>query len=243
MRNAGHYKRVSSVLLLAFSSGLPLALVGGTLQMMYISHGFSKAAIGGITLLSLPYNMKFLWAPLMDRFAPLPRGRRRGWILFTQLLLVCGLALTSALRPSHNNMYLLLAAAFVAFASASQDISVDAYRTDILHPDERGLGASVSTIGYRCAMLVSGAFAVALAVRTSWQYSYLLMAILLVPCMLATYFIPKPQELVPPRTMRQAIVEPVRNLALRKHALALVVFILIYKLCDAFALSFLFSLS
>jgi MFS transporter, PAT family, beta-lactamase induction signal transducer AmpG len=237
MRHAQHFRRLSSVLLLAFSSGLPLALVGGTLQMMYISHGFSKVQIGQITLLSLPYTLKFLWAPIMDRFVPMRLGRRRSWILLTQFLLICGLILMSMLPPSHTNSFLLLAALFVAFMSASQDISIDAYRTDVLQPSERGMGASLNTVGYRFAMLVSGAFAVALAVKTSWQYSYLLMAVLLLVCMFATYFTAQPKELSPPKSMRQAVIEPVHNFLQRDHVLALIFFILIYKLCDAFALS------
>ena len=224
-------------MLLAFSSGLPLALVGGTLQLMYTAYGFSLVAIGAITLLSLPYNLKFLWSPIIDRFAPLRFGRRKSWILLTQIAVCIGLILMSCFRPDQHNYLLLAMAIFVAFSSASQDISIDAYRTDILLKDERGLGASVNTVGYRLAMLVSGAFAVALAMKTSWQFSYLLMAVLIVLCMIVTCFAPKPSEELAPLSIRQAIVDPLRNFAARKYVFSLLVFILIYKLCDAFALS------
>ena len=237
MSSASKFRRLSSVMLLAFSSGLPLALVGSTLQLMYTDYGFSLVAIGAITLLGLPYNLKFLWAPVIDRFTPLRLGRRRSWILLTQVAIFLGLLLMALLRPDQHNYLLLATAITVAFFSASQDVSIDAYRTDILLSQERGLGASVNTIGYRLAMLVSGAFAVALAVKTSWAFSYLIMALLILLCMFFTWFAPRPVADRPPQDLRQAIIEPWRDFASRKYALYLVIFILIYKLCDAFALS------
>ena len=103
------FRRLSSVMLLAFSSGLPLALVGSTLQLMYTDYGFSLVAIRAITLLGLPYNLKFLWAPVIDRFTPLRLGRRRSWILLTQVAIFLGLLLMALLRPDQHN-YLLLTA-------------------------------------------------------------------------------------------------------------------------------------
>lgn len=230
-------KRIAVIAMLAFSSGLPLALVGSTLQLMYTAYGFSLLAIGSITLLSLPYTLKFLWAPLMDRFSPSFLGRRRGWVLIAQLVIAVGLLLMGLLNPLHHSQLLFMLAVLVAFGSASQDISFDAYRTDILHADERGLGASVNTIGYRLAMLVSGAFAVALAVKTSWQFSYSLMALLMLLLIAATVWAPSPVKAKPPANLSRAILDPLSDILKRRKAIWIIIFILTYKLCDAFALS------
>ncbi|WP_010598568.1 MFS transporter [Rickettsiella massiliensis] len=142
--------------LLGFSSGLPLALTASTLQAWFTVTGMSIVVIGSVGLIGQPYVLKFLWAPLMDRWIPPLLGRRRGWLLITQLALLLGIAGMTLADPNLSP-YLLMSLAFlVAFLSASQDIAVDAYRTDILTPEERGLGSTLYMWGYRIAMLVSG---------------------------------------------------------------------------------------
>ncbi len=151
--------RLAAVLVLGFASGLPLALTGQAMQAWLSLEGIDVATIGFLSLVGLPYTFKFLWAPLMDRFDPPWLGRRRGWLVLTQLLLAGALLLMAGTSPKDSmRLYALLAVA-IAFLSASQDVVIDAYRTDLLPAPERGLGASLSVLGYRLAMILSGGIA------------------------------------------------------------------------------------
>ncbi len=229
-------RRVAVTLLLGFASGLPLALTSGTLQAWMTVEGVDITTIGIFTLAGLPYTWKFLWAPLMDRFVPPALGRRRGWILLTQLLLMAGIAAMGSLSPAHAPWALAGLAVLVAFSSASQDIVVDAYRTDLLKERERGVGAAVSVLGYRVAMLISGALALILADRIGWHETYWLMAGLLMIGMGATLWGPEPDaEVRAPRSLEDAVVEPLREFFSRDGALWLLLLIVLYKLGDAFA--------
>jgi len=152
--------RLAAVTLLGFASGLPLALTGQALQAWLTMEGLDLAAIGFLSLAGLPYTFKFLWAPLMDRFECVAAlGRRRGWLVLTQLALAGLLLVLAATSPKESLRAFALLALAVAFASASQDVVVDAYRTDLLGPAERGLGASLGVMGYRLAMILSGGIA------------------------------------------------------------------------------------
>lgn len=152
--------RLFVVAVLGFASGLPLALTGQALQAWLSVDGIDIATIGFLSLVGLPYTFKFLWAPLMDRFELLPRlGRRRGWLVVTQLGLALTLLLLSATSPKLSLQTFALLALAVAFVSASQDVVIDAYRTDLLSAAERGLGSSLNVLGYRLAMIVSGGVA------------------------------------------------------------------------------------
>jgi len=229
-------RRVAVTLLLGFASGLPLALTSGTLQAWMTVAGVDITTIGIFTLVGLPYTWKFLWAPLMDRFVPPALGRRRGWILLTQLLLMAGIAAMGSLSPANAPWALAALALLVAFSSASQDIVVDAYRTDLLRERERGVGAAVSVLGYRVAMLVSGALALILAERIGWQETYWLMAGLMMVGMAATLWGPEPDgENRAPRSLREAVTDPLREFFSRGGALWLLLLIVLYKLGDAFA--------
>ena len=152
--------RLFVVGVLGFASGLPLALTGQALQAWLSVEGIDIATIGFLSLVGLPYTFKFLWAPLMDRFELLPRlGRRRGWLVVTQLGLALTLLLLAATPPKDSLQTFALLALAVAFVSASQDVVIDAYRTDLLSAAERGLGSSLNVLGYRLAMIVSGGVA------------------------------------------------------------------------------------
>jgi PAT family beta-lactamase induction signal transducer AmpG len=152
--------RLFVVGVLGFASGLPLALTGQALQAWLSVEGLDIATIGFLSLVGLPYTFKFLWAPLMDRFELLPRlGRRRGWLVVTQLALALTLLLLAATPPKQSLQTFALLALAVAFVSASQDVVIDAYRTDLLTANERGLGSSLNVLGYRLAMIVSGGVA------------------------------------------------------------------------------------
>ncbi len=153
------WHRLVVITLLGFASGLPLALTGQAMQAWLTADGIDIATIGFLSLVGLPYTFKFLWAPLMDRFEPPWLGRRRGWLVVTQLALAGALAWMAATPPAAALGAFALLAGLVAFLSASQDVVVDAYRTDVLPADERGLGSSLTVLGYRLAMILSGGIA------------------------------------------------------------------------------------
>ncbi|XVJ71402.1 MAG: MFS transporter [Rhizobacter sp.] len=147
------------VLVLGFASGLPLALTGQAMQAWLTVSGVDITTIGFLSLVGLPYTFKFLWAPLMDRFELPWLGRRRGWLVLTQLGLAASLWFMADTSPTSATRTFALLAVLVAFVSASQDVVIDAYRTDLLGAHERGLGASLSVLGYRLAMILSGGVA------------------------------------------------------------------------------------
>ena len=194
-------------------------------------------AIGWFALVGQPYTYKFLWSPLMDRFTPLPAlGRRRGWLLVTQLALVAAIGFMGTLKPADSAWLLGATALAVAFLSASQDIVFDALRADWLERDERGAGAAVSVLGYRVAMLVSGAGALILADQgLGWSGTYWLMAALMGVGLAASWLVVEPEGAAAPRTLDEAVVKPFAEFFSRQGALALLVLVVLYKLGDAFA--------
>ena len=184
--------RVAPLLVLGFASGLPLALTSGTLQAWATVENVPLQQIGFLTLVGTAYTLKFLWAPLVDRYAPPLLGRRRGWMLLTQVLLALGIMAMGLLSPSSALLPLALLAVTVAFLSATQDIAFDAYCTDVLRKDERGAGAAIRVMGYRLAMIVSGGLALILADQwLGWGYTYMLMGALMLACALATLWAPE----------------------------------------------------
>ena len=171
------FHRLFAVLFLGFASGLPLALTGQAMQAWLAVDGVDIATIGFLGLVGIPYTFKFLWAPLMDRFEPPWLGRRRGWLVVTQLAIAAALMWMSGLSIQDNAALFALAALTIAFLSASQDVVIDAYRTDVLAAHERGLGGSLSVFGYRLAMILSGGIALIWAEQwQSWPRVYATMA-------------------------------------------------------------------
>jgi PAT family beta-lactamase induction signal transducer AmpG len=225
------------LLALGFASGLPLALTGGTLQAWATIEQVSLQEIGFLTLVGTAYTLKFLWAPLVDRYAPPWLGRRRGWMVLMQVLLALGMLAMGCLSPGQSLLPLALLAVFVAFCSATQDIAFDAYRSDVLRKDERGAGAALSVLGYRLAMLVSGGLALIMADQwLGWGATYMLMGALMLLMALASFWAPEPE--VPtqtPRSLQQAVLEPFREFFGRPEAVTVLVLIVLYKLGDAFA--------
>ena len=229
-------RRVVAVFFLGFASGLPLALAGGTLQAWMAVEGVDLKTIGFFTLVGLPYAFKFFWAPLLDRYALPFLGRRRGWILSTQLALMILIVMLGFTSPKDTPWLVALFALLLTFTSASQDIVFDAYRTDVLREKERGLGAAVSVTGYRIAMLASGALALILAGPLGWRVTYLLMAGLMLIGTMATIFGPEPEETVrPPQSLKEAISGPLTEFFSRPAAWAFLALIILYKIGDAFA--------
>ncbi len=228
-------RRIFAVALLGFASGLPLALGAGTLQSWLASAAVDIRTIGIFALAGLPYLLKPLWAPLLDRYA-LPRlGRRRGWLLITQLVIVVILIAMAGCSPQTSLRLLGVLALALAFCSASQDIVFDAYRTELLTVTERGPGAATSVLFYRLAMLVSGALALILADRIGWRPTYLLMAGLMALIMLVTLLAPEPQAAGQPRSLPEAVIAPLKEFLGRPQALIFLLLIVLYKLGDAAA--------
>ncbi|AWB35066.1 muropeptide transporter [Orrella marina] len=230
-------RRVSPLLFLGFASGLPLALTGGTLQAWATVESVSLQEIGFLTLVGTAYTLKFIWAPLIDRYSPGFLGRRRGWMLITQVLLALGLLVMGQISPATSLGAIAVMAVLVAFLSATQDIAFDAYRTDVLATYERGAGAALSVLGYRLAMLVSGGFALVVADQwLGWSSMYSLMGGLMLLTALATLWAPEPSNPgQAPRSLEEAVTAPLGEFFRRPEAWALLLMIVLYKLGDAFA--------
>ena len=228
--------RVVTVLFLGFSSGLPLALSGGTLQAWLTVEDVDIKTIGLFSLVGLPYTLKFLWSPLMDRFVVPIFGRRRGWIALSQLALI-GLILGMSVTSPQNGLWFLALLAFcLTFVSASQDVAIDAYRTELLRERERGMGAAVSVTGYRVAMLVSGALALILSEYLGWRATYMLMALIMSIGVVAVWLGPEPEDPgTPPASMKDAVEGPFKEFFSRTGVWSLLALIVLYKLGDAFA--------
>jgi PAT family beta-lactamase induction signal transducer AmpG len=229
-------RKIASVAFFGFSSGLPLALTSGSLQAWMTVSGVDLRVIGVFSLVGLPYTVKFLWAPVMDRFVPPWLGRRRGWIALAQLALSALLAFMAMTDPKSAPAWLAVLALCAAFASASQDIVIDAYRTDVLAEKERGAGVAVFVTGYRLAMIVSGALALILADQIGWERVYLLMACLMAMSAVVTLFSSEPDGVTAsPRSLREAVEGPLKDYFSRNHAVGILLLIVLYKLGDAYA--------
>ncbi|MCX6125124.1 MAG: AmpG family muropeptide MFS transporter [Proteobacteria bacterium] len=230
-------RRMLSVLLYGISSGVPLLLIGSTLKAWMKDEGVDLTIIGIYALTGLPYTLKFLWAPLMDRFTPPFLGRRRGWIAVCQVALAVGFMLMSLIKPLETPALLGLLAFLIAFFSASQDIAIDAYRRDILEDQELGLGSSMSVNGYRVGMLIAGAVALALADQIPWNQVYLVMAVTMGLGLIVNLFAPEPVDhaVRPVTTLRDAIVLPFTDYLTRPHAWEILAFILLFKIGDSMA--------
>lgn len=232
------FNRLSTILLMGFSSGLPLGLVTSTLQAWYTVSGVSLVMIGWLTLVGQPYAYKFLWAPFLDRWSPLSLGRRRSWIVLMQLALALTLAIMPFFHPAKQPWLIAFLALCVAIFSATQDTAIDAYRTELLPESERGLGVSLNTIAYRMAMIVSSAVALIIAAFISWRAMYWMMS----GCFLLLMFVTKnAPNTVPhphsPKTVREAVIAPMHSFFSQSNAVLILIFIVLYKLCDAMALS------
>jgi PAT family beta-lactamase induction signal transducer AmpG len=226
----------ATVTVLGFTSGLPLLLTNSTLQAWMKDSKVDLSLIGASALLGLPYNLKFLWSPMLDAFPVFGLGRRRGWILLTQFIVAVALVAMAYQNPSTGLGVLGMLAVFTAFASASQDIAIDAYRTELLPKEDQGLGSALSINAYRVGMLVAGAFALWLADRFPWRVVYLFMAAFMLPGMLGTLLGPEPViKKVAPRTLTEAVVLPFRDFFSRRGAGEILAFTLLYKTGDMMA--------
>ncbi len=228
--------RLAVILAVGFSSGLPLALTGSTLQAWLTVVGVDIRTIAWFSWIGIPYLLKFLWSPLLDRYVPPFLGRRRGWMLLTQFALVLGIVAMGTASPEDAIWVLGALALWVAFASASQDIVVDAYRTDLLPARERGMGAAVGVLGYRLAMLASGGLALILADQIGWRFMYFVMAALMGLGILVSLLAPEPAAPPDtPRSLADAVVAPLKEFFSRRGAVSLLLLVALYKFGDALA--------
>lgn len=240
--------RVLRVLALGFASGLPLLLTYSTLSAWLATAGVKRAAIGAFALVGTPYAFKFLWSPLVDRVPPLlPLGRRRGWGITIQLLLIGAILALGTCSPKHDLPRMAVLSVLVAFLSASQDIVIDAYRVESLHGDQQAPGAAVIQFGYRIAMLVSGAGSLLIAAYAGWFAAYATMAALLGVGVLV--FLTAPEPPVPAdharaaasgwNAIRQgfstAVIGPFRDFMRRPLWPIILIAIFGYKLGEAMA--------
>ena len=223
-------------LLMGFSSGLPLLLTGSVLQAWMSDEGLDVSTIGLYALVGLPYTLKFVWAPLLDCYTPPLLGRRRGWLLCSQILLALCIALLGMSEPTRAPLMLAGAALLLTFFSASQDIVVDAYRREALPDNELGLGSSLFVNGYRLGMLLASGGGLILADHFSFSTVYLFMAAVMGVGIVTTVFAPEPDTVAGiPRGLRAAIVEPFVDFLGRRDALLILLFVLLYKIGDTLA--------
>jgi PAT family beta-lactamase induction signal transducer AmpG len=237
-------KKMLLIFWLGFSSGLPFMLTGSTLKIWLAREQIDLSTIGYLTWVSMAYSLKFLWAPLVDRFTLFKLGRRRSWMFLTQAGLAGSIACIGLFDPKVSLMAIVLMCIVTAFLSATQDIAFDAYRREYLNTEELGFGSSMTMYGYRIAMLVSGGLGVGLVGVKDWQmdwnHLYFLMGALMCVGLVATFFAPEPKiDGVPPRTMAAAVIEPVREFLKRKGAWTILAFIFLYKFGDAVGLAML----
>lgn len=228
--------RMLCLLLLGYAAGLPLLLTGGTLQAWMTDEGVDLGTIGMVSLIGLPYTIKFLWSPFLDRFRLPFLSRRKGWMVFSQALLVLAIFCLSFVNPKADLLMVGVIALMIAFFSASQDIALDAYRREILPDEELGFGSSVYVTGYRLGMLLAGAGALILADRMPWPTVYQLMAAFMVPAILFTLIAPKERtDIESPKTMKEAVLGPLKEFFTRPGALTIILFILLFKVGDLMA--------
>jgi MFS transporter, PAT family, beta-lactamase induction signal transducer AmpG len=240
IRDVLRQPRMLAILLLGGASGLPNPLSEATMQAWLTDLGISNTRIGLLMYVALPYLLKPLWAPLLDRYSLPWLGRRRGWILTFQLLLAVSIASLATFSGEHQLTGIALALLVLVFLSASQDVVIDAYRTDVARPAERGLAAAATNLGYRALSYGSLSVALIVADHAGWRAAFLTLAGAMALTSLATLWAPEPDD---PRgrqlpSLADSVLIPLRELFGAPGALALVLLIICYKIGDAFALKF-----
>ena len=229
-------RRMVVALLMGFSCGLPLLLTISVLQAWMKEEGVDLTYIGMMALVGLPYTLKFLWAPFLDRFTLPVLGRRRGWLVIFQILLMVAIWQLGATNPAQNPVLLTAAAFLVTFFSASQDIVVDAYRREDLPDEELGLGSSLYINGYRVGMLLASGGGLIMADHIPFSMVYAIMAICMLPGIVTTLLTPEPViSEGTPANMKEAVIHPLIEYFNRKDAVWMLGFIFLYKVGDSMA--------
>ena len=229
-------KRMLICVFTGFSSGLPLFLLFNLLPAWLRSEHVDLKTIGLFALIQFPYTWKFLWSPLLDRYAVPVMGRRRGWMLLTQIGLLAVIASMGGFSPGRDLVAIAWVATLLAVLSATQDIVLDAYRRELLSDEELGLGNAIHVNAYRIAGLVPGSLSLILADHLPWNLVFIITALFMLPGMAMTMMVKEPHRASPPKTLREAVVEPFREFITRQgwqSALLILAFLLFYKLGDS----------
>lgn len=234
-------RRMLACLLLGFSSGLPFALLGAPFQIWFRKQGVELAAITLFGWVRFPYSIKFLWAPLLDRYQLPWLSRRRDWALVTQIALVGCIAALALFDPAQSLWPIAVLAFGISFFSASQDIVIDAYRREILADEELGFGNSLAVQAYRVATLIPSSLALFIAEAHGWSAAHLAVAAFMLVGIGASWFAPEVERAEPlPASLAQAIVGPFKEFFGRsdlKSTLQLLAFLALYKFGDSLATS------
>ena len=238
-------KKMLTIIAFGFSSGLPLALVFGTLSLWLKDYNIAYKTIGAFALLRLPYSFKWLWAPIVEVVkVPLfcKLGKRKGWALFAQFGLFVSIFVLSKLSPDMHIVYMAIAALFVSFFSATQDIVLDAFRVELFaDKNEKEVnGATMYVLGYRLGSIVSSAGAIGLASIVSWNMVYFLNAILIVLGMVAVFFSTEPEPKrreareLSKNVLKYALISPFRHFTRKKYWVLALLIVFLYRLSDAY---------
>jgi PAT family beta-lactamase induction signal transducer AmpG len=227
------------IMVLGAASGFPNQVTESTLWAWLKDFGVSNTTIGIFSYVAIPYLLKPLWAPLLDRY-PLPLlGRRRGWILVTQLMIAAAILALAVQDPASSLMPIALCALLIVFLSASQDIVIDAYKVDVATPADRGVIVAAANLGYRAAAWIAFALALVVADYFGWRIAFTMLAGVMAALSIATWLAPEPvQRFEPPRTLAESIVTPLRELFGTPNALVFVALVMLFKIGDAMALKF-----
>lgn len=230
-------RKLLIIMALGAASGFPNQITESALQAWLKDAGRSNTSIGLLTYVAIPYLLKPLWAPFLDRF-PLPLlGRRRGWLLAIQLFLAISIASLAIQDPALSLSAVAITALVIVFFSASQDIVIDAYRTDVSLPEERGLAAAANNLGYRACAWLAFAAALIVADRFGWSAAFLVLAAAMAAFTIVTWLAPEPDYRAPPPTsLRQSVIVPLRELLGSPGAVGLIVLIVTFKIGGAMAL-------
>jgi PAT family beta-lactamase induction signal transducer AmpG len=234
-------KKMMSVFLLGVSSGLPIMVLFGSIKLWLKRYDVDISTIGYTSLIVLPYSYNFLWAFVFDRFSPIKKlGRRRGWLLITQVLLMGSFFLLSFGNPNESILYIMIIGIILCFFSASQDVAVDAYRNEILSEKELGLGASVGVYGYRLGMWIASGFGVWIADKETWNWSFnqtfILLGCFVLIGIFATLWSDEPETNSRPlKTLKESVVLPFLDFFKRDSSILILLFIFFYKLGDSFS--------
>ena len=221
-----------------FTSGLPLFILISLLPAWLRSSGLDLKAIGLFALIQFPFTWKFLWAPLFDRFS-FAMGRRRGWLIIFQLLLLLTIALAGFIDPVSQLTSVAIISIVIAFFSASQDVVIDAYRRELLLDHELGFGNAVHVNAYKIASLIPGSLSLVLADFFAWNFVFIVTALFMLPGIIMTLLVSEPKlKIASPKTLKEAVIEPLREFKNRKglnSALMILLFIFLYKIGDSMA--------
>ena len=219
-----------------FASGLPLYLLFNLVPAWLRSEHVDLKTIGLFALIQFPYTWKFMWSPFLDRYVVPMLGRRRGWMLLTQIGLLAVIATMGGFSPQTEMTAIVLFCTLLAFLSATQDIALDAYRRELLSDAELGLGNAIHVNAYRIAGLVPGSLSLILADFLPWDMVFIVTALFMLPGVAMTMMVSEPHRAVPPKTLREAVVEPFHEFITRqgwKSALLILAFLFFYKLGDS----------